>query len=61
MKESPDRLNIQVWAKTRADGLRQDIQDYINLGMGKQKAIDAVLNRSCIGSGIKAQIRYEFR
>ena len=56
-----DRLDIKSWAEGQADELRMAIKSYLDSGWNKQTAIDTVLNNSCIGSGYKAQIRYEFK
>ena len=56
-----DRLDIKSWAEGQANELRMAIKSYLALGWDKQTAIDTVLNNSCLGSGYKAQIRYEFK
>ena len=52
---------IHEWAKTRANELRQDIREYIELGWDVREAVEKVLAPSNIGAGYKAQIRYEFK
>ena len=59
--KTPDRMDIKAWAQTRVDELKEEIHDYIKEGIGKQRAVEMVLDNSCIGSAIKAQIRYEFK
>ena len=52
-------MNIKEWAENRRDEMIKDIKSYIALGWDKKQATEHVLNGSIVGSGIKAQIRYE--
>lgn len=59
--EKPDALNIKQWSGNRRIEMLADIKDYITMGMDKESAIKTVFDESCVGSGIKAQIRYELK
>ena len=54
-------LNIKEWAKEAAQEHRNTINFYIREGIEKNKAVEMVLSSSTLGSGIKAQIRYEYK
>ena len=56
-----DYLNIKEWAAKQCQEHIKDIRHYISEGIPKEKAIEMVLESSVIGSGYKAQIRYEFK
>ena len=56
-----DYLNIKEWASKQCEKHRKDINYYISQGIEKKKAVEMVLEKSIIGSGYKAQIRYEYK
>ena len=58
---TPDRLDIQRWAKVEADALREEIRTLVEMGWDTKTAVETVLTSSCIGAGYKSQIRYEFK
>lgn len=59
--EKKDYMNIKEWASKQCEQHRKDIEYYISEGIEKEKAIEMVLENSVIGSGYKAQIRYDFK
>ena len=56
-----DYMDIKEWAEKQCEEHRKDIKYYISEGVPINKAVEMVLESSVIGSGYKAQIRYEFK
>ena len=56
-----DCMNIKEWADKQCQKHREEIKYYISGGIETSKAVEMVLGSSVIGSGYKAQIRYEFK
>ena len=54
-------MEIQQWAKDQQEKMLKDIKFYISKGIEKKIALEMVLSASTVGSGIKAQIRYEVK
>jgi hypothetical protein len=60
MENVKDYMNIKEGADNKAIELKEEIQFHIDEGMEKSKAVEMVLDGSCIGTGYKAQIRWDF-
>lgn len=56
-----DNLDIKKWAEEQSIELKKTILFHISEGIDKQTAIEMVLKDTTIGTGYKAQIRYELK
>jgi len=56
-----DNLDIKKWAEEQSIELKKTILFHISEGIDKQTAIEMVLGDTTIGTGYKAQIRYELK
>lgn len=56
-----NNVDIKQWAEKQKNEMIKSIRFYISEGIAKNIAIEMVLKDSTVGSGIKAQIRYEFK
>jgi hypothetical protein len=52
---------IKEMVTRRKQEMLEEIQFYISQGIDKDKATEMTLKETCLGAGVKAQIRYEVK